>query len=187
MKNSILGIVFILINCTVYSQPTIEVGIKGGINFAKVTELADLEHRIGLQGGIFGGVRFSDRFGVQADILFSQQGGIGKDRTLTMDYLTIPVVMKYYLIDGLNTQIGPQVAFIVHQNLTEEIEEDPAIQNTDFSGVVGVGYDFPFGMRWDIRYHIGLLDVVKETPGKNNVFSLAIGYSFRTSSRKCCY
>src|SRR5690606_22457763 len=114
----------------------------------------------------------SDRFGMQVDILYSQQGGKEKDKMPIMEYVTIPVVLKYYLVDGLNAQIGPQAAFMRLHNLNEQIGGDLEIRKTDFSGIVGVGYDFPFGMRFDVRYHIGFLDVLQQINGKNDVFSL---------------
>ena len=52
------------------------------------------------------------------------------------------------------------------------------LKKADVSGVVGAGYDFPFGIRLDARYNFGFTDVLKDGKSKNNVFSVALGYSF---------
>ena len=89
--------------------------------------------------------------------------------------------MKYYLVQGLNIQAGPQFGFVVDDKISIGVFEDIAeAETTDVSGIVGAGYDFPFGVRLDARYNFGLTDVSKDIDGKNrnNVFSLALGYSF---------
>ena len=98
--------------------------------------------------------------------------------------MNVPVVLKYYLVQGLNVQAGPQFGFIVDDkisvNVLGDITRKAKAEDFDVSGIVGAGYDFPFGVRLDARYNFGLTDVSKENgfEGKNQVFSVALGYSF---------
>ena len=48
----------------------------------------------------------------------------------------------------------------------------------DFTGVVGLGYDFPMRIKVDARYNFGLTDIFTNKSGKNSVVSLSLGYSF---------
>ncbi|CAM3392066.1 porin family protein [Aequorivita lipolytica] len=182
MKKLIVAVLTLFIGTTAFSQE-IDFGIKAGANFANITDASGLSNKTGFQAGIFGGVKFSDKVGIQADLLYSQQGGEFDFGDFDLTYINVPVVLKYYIVQGLNIQAGPQFGFIVDDNIVFDLGDvtaDAKAENFDLSGVVGAGYDFPFGIRLDARYNFGLTDVSKidGANGKNSVFSLALGYSF---------
>ena len=62
--------------------------------------------------------------------------------------------------------------------ITSNIYADLLIILITFSGILGVGYDLPFGLRVDGRYNFGFTDVLKDISGKNSVVTLAVGFSF---------
>lgn len=182
MKKLIIVMVAIFMGTTAFSQE-IDFGIKAGANFANISDASNLSNKTGFQAGLFAGIKFTDKVGVQADLLYSQQGAKFKFGDFDLTYINVPIVVKYYLIQGLNIQAGPQFGFIVDDKITVNLGDvvtDAKAENFDLSGVVGAGYDFPFGIRLDARYNFGLTDVSKDTgaDGKNSVFSLALGYSF---------
>jgi len=116
---------------------------------------------------------------LQPELLYSQQGAEFNAGKFDLDYVNIPVVLKLYLIQGLNLQVGPQFGFVVNDDITVQgIEGQVKTNDFDFSGVVGAGYDLPLGLRIDARYNFGLSDVIESESWKNGVFSLALGYSF---------
>ena len=181
MKKLIVAAITLFVGTTAFSQ-SIDLGIKAGANFANITDASGLSNKTGFQAGVFGGVKFSDKFGIQADILYSQQGAEFDFGKFDLDYVNIPIVVKYYLIQGLNVQVGPQFGFVVKDDVYTTPLGGTSIkantENTDVSGVVGAGYDFPLGIRVDARYNFGLTDVVEGASSKNSVFSVALGYSF---------
>ncbi len=181
MKKLIVIVVTLFIGTTAFCQD-LDFGVKAGANFANISDASGLSNKTGFQAGLFAGVKFTDNLGVQADLLYSQQGAKFDAGDFDLSYINVPVVMKVYLVQGLNLQAGPQFGFIVNDNLPEVIggDEDYNAEKTDVSGVVGAGYDFPFGVRLDARYNFGFSDVSKNFGGnnKNNVFSVALGYSF---------
>lgn len=182
MKKLIVAVITLFIGTTAFSQE-IDLGIKAGANFANISDASGLSNKTGFQAGIFGGVKFTDKVGIQADLLYSQQGAEFDAGEFDLTYVNVPVVLKYYLIQGLNIQAGPQFGFIVDDDIVVDLGDviaDAKAENFDLSGVVGTGYDFPFGVRLDARYNFGLTDVSKVNglDGKNSVFSLALGYSF---------
>ncbi len=181
MKKVIAAFIVLFIGTHAFSQE-LDLGIKAGMNFANISDVdIDLTGRTGFQAGIFAGIKFSDKLGVQADLLYSQQGAEFDEGKFDLSYVNVPVVLKYYLVQGLNIQAGPQFGFIVDDKISLDIFGDIAdAEKADVSGIVGAGYDFPFGIRLDARYNFGLTDVSKDVDGnnKNNVFSLAVGYSF---------
>ncbi len=182
MKKLIVAVITVFIGTTAFSQE-IDLGIKAGANFANISDVEDPSSKTGFQAGIFAGIKFTDKVGIQADLLYSQQGAKFDFGEFDLTYVNVPVVLKYYIVQGLNIQAGPQFGFIVDDNIKtvfNNIETDVNAEKTDVSGVVGAGYDFPFGIRFDARYNFGFTDVSKEVDGKNknNVFSVALGYSF---------
>lgn len=181
MKKIIVAVIALFIGTTAFSQ-SIDLGIKAGMNFASITDASNLSNKTGFQAGVFGGIKFTDKVGIQADILYSQQGAKFDFGKFDLDYINIPIVLKYYLVQGLNLQAGPQFGFVVK----DDIETDNngggstkfSAENADVSGVVGAGYDFPLGLRVDARYNFGLTEIVDGAKSKNSVISLALGYSF---------
>jgi hypothetical protein len=169
MKKIIFLILLILFTTKSFSQG-VDLGIKVGANFATLTD--DVETRTGLNFGAFATIKFNDKIALQGDLLYSQQGAelldIGK---VDLDYINVPVVLKYYLIKKLNIQVGPQFGFLVN-------DDDLNSESMDIAGVVGIGLDLPLGFRIDGRYNFGLTEILPDVSGlKNNVFSLSVGWS----------
>ncbi len=177
MKKLTAFLVTVFIASAAISQE-IDLGIKAGANFATITDASNASNKTGFLAGAFVGFKFSDKIGLQADLLYSQQGAEFDGEKFDLTYVNVPVVLKYYIIQGLNLQAGPQFGFVVDDNIKEVLGEINDAESSDVSGVVGVGYDFPFGIRLDARYNFGLTEVSKGSDSKNSVVSLAVGYSF---------
>jgi hypothetical protein len=172
MKRLSVFVFALLFGVTSYGQG-FDLGLKLGANFSTISDASGLSNKTGFHAGAFGAIKFSDKLAIQGDLLYSQQGAKFSPGDFELDYINVPVVVKYYLIGGLNLQAGPQFGFVVNDNF-----EDGELESFDLSGVVGAGYDLPFGLRLDARYNFGLTDIVKDSNGKNQVISIALGYSF---------
>ena len=91
----------------------LDFGVKLGFNFANVDGIEDFEQRTGLSAGFFAGARLGDKLGLQIDALYSQQGAeVGQTysdivQDFNLDYISIPVVVKYYITENLNIHAGP--------------------------------------------------------------------------------
>jgi len=187
MKNLFVTIIALFMGITSFSQD-LSLGVKGGVNFSNIRELKsfNLQAKTGFTAGVFVGIKFSGKIGVQADLLYSQQGAKFNEGDFDLTYVNIPVVLKYYLVDeqGFNVQVGPQFGFLVDDNinnLVNNIVNKAEANENDLSGVIGVGYDSPYGIFIDARYNLGFSDVSDDTKlkgGKNKYISLSLGYSF---------
>lgn len=181
MKRIVLVVLVSFFGLSTQAQG-IDLGIKAGVNFSNISDAynLDTENKTGFVGGIFLGIKFSEKFAIQPELLYSQQGTKFDAGEIDLTYVNVPVIFKYYLIQGLNIQAGPQFGFMVDDNLGEVFHEiGENIENNDFetSGVVGLGYDLPMGLRVSARYNFGLTEI-NDNGGKNSVVSLAVGYSF---------
>lgn len=183
MKKLILGILTVF-TITATQAQGLDLGIKAGVNFATLNDATNLDNRTGFVAGAFVGAKLSDNVGIQADLLYSQQGAEFEGEKFDLNYVNVPVVAKFFVFKGLHIHAGPQFGFKIDDNtqsLFGELFNDAAVKDFDLSGVAGIGYDLPLGIRIEGRYNFGLSDVGEEDEfefGKNSVYTLSIGYSF---------
>lgn len=187
MKKIVVVFILALVTAGVSAQG-VDFGIKAGVNFANISDAKDgatnldFTGRTGLVVGAFVGAKLNDRFGVQADLLYSQQGAEFDGGEFNLDYVNVPVVAKIFFFKGLHFQVGPQFGVLINDEGTilGEVINDLAVKDFDLSGVVGFGYDVPLGLRLDARYNFGLTDIEDDggQSGKNSVVTLSVGYSF---------
>ncbi len=164
---------------------SLDFGVKAGLNFSNITDASNLDTRTGFVAGVFLGIKFGDKIAVQGDLLYSQQGAEFDLGNFDLDYLNVPLVLKYYLSDRFNVHLGPQFGVLLNQETTiiGETIDDIATNNFDLSGVIGIGYDLPLGLRLEGRYSFGLSDVPNDVAkglveGKNSVATLSVGFAF---------
>jgi hypothetical protein len=189
MKKVKVLLIALVISVSGISQ-SIDLGVKAGVNFSSINYDNVASSSItGFQAGVFAGIKFSDKLGVQADVLYSKQGAeltvSNVLQQIDLSYVNVPIVLKYYVFQGLNIQVGPQFGFVINDNIKEILAGQVDAKSADVSGVVGLGYDLPLGLRVDARYNFGFSDVLDGiVPGQTNkgdssnkVFSIAVGYS----------
>lgn len=157
------------------SAQEVDLGIKLGANFSNFSDVKDLSmsSKTGFHFGAFAAVRLGG-VSIQPEVLYSQQGAKFDAGKIELDYVNVPVILKYYLFQGVNLQVGPQFGFLVNDNV------DGNAKDLDTSGVVGIGLDLPLGIRFDGRYNFGFGKALENnlSGGKTSMFTLALGYSF---------
>lgn len=141
----------------------------------------DSKSKAGFHVGALAEIFINEKFSVQPEILYSSQGvkGKGSDSSKNnLDYINVPIMAKYYVIDGLSLQAGPQIGFNVKAKSAGEDIKD-LINTVDFGLNFGAGYEIAMGIFVDARYNLGLSKVAKEIKSsKNGVFQLSVGYKF---------
>src|SRR5690625_4303881 len=102
----------------------LDLGLKVGANFAEFSDVkgADLSNKTGFQIGAFAAIRMGN-VAIQPELLYSQQGAKFNHEKIELDYVNVPVMLKYYLIQGLNLQVGPQFGFVVNDNIGKVFNE----------------------------------------------------------------
>jgi len=193
MKKLFFASLFTLIGLVGYSQASVAVGIKGGLNFSNidVSQSAGVNYnnRTGYHFGAFTLLKFG-KIGLQPEILFSRQGSqykiVATDFEANFDYINIPIILKLYTIAGINIQVGPQIGFLSSAQAKETIggittttDVKSLIKSNDFSLALGLGWDLPFGLTIDARYNLGLSkinDSVGSLDTRNQVIQVSAGY-----------
>ncbi|MBL7841183.1 MAG: PorT family protein [Cyclobacteriaceae bacterium] len=162
-----------------YAQVQVALGIKAGANISKIDADVSTDNITSIHGGAFALFKLT-KIGIQPEVLFSQQGTKVDDVDFKTAYMTIPVMVKLYLIGGLNLQAGPQFGFLTKAEFDGDNIKD-SLKGSDISANVGLGWDLPFGLTLDARYNIGLSDIgdddnVFEGSLKSRVIQVSVGY-----------
>lgn len=180
MKKLLIVGLLTVVSSAAFSQAQVALGIKAGINVSKING-DDLEASplTGFHGGAFALFKFT-AIGIQPELLFSQQGAKldDLDGDLKMSYMTIPVMLKFYLPGGFNLQAGPQFGFLNSAEFDGDNVKD-SFKDSDITANVGVAWDAPFGLVLDARYNIGLSDVSDDSSLgelKSGTFQFSLGY-----------
>ena len=142
-------------------------GVKAGLSLSGFNEdlSADTDAQTGFVAGVLVSINFSDIFSLQPEVLYSQQGANPDrgDNTFIMDYINVPILAKFFFLEGWYGAIGPQFGFSIRAD-TEDIEgrDDLDLDDTKtfaFAVPVGTGYQLDSGLGLDVRYNVGLTDV----------------------------
>ncbi|HEX8038330.1 MAG TPA: porin family protein [Chryseosolibacter sp.] len=177
------------------AQAQVAFGLKAGLNLTKL-DVKDpevsYESRTGYHAGVFLRGRF-DKIGIQPELLlFTQNGDLQSSVFGTarekFTYVSIPVILKFYPIGGLNIQAGPQFGFLVDgereydsflgsgsQDITDYYKK------SDVSISAGGGYDFGFGLGLDVRYNVGIKDINNVANGEeahSRIFLISVAWNF---------
>lgn len=152
----------------------------------------DNKMRVGVAFGGFASFQVNNWMGLQAEAMYSIQGAKLKFPTengklngkLIANYINVPILAKFYPIEGMHIHVGPEVSFLVKKKLERDgTKMDVDFHNVDFSIAIGAGYEFDFGMTIDVRYNIGMVDILKKVDdqkirSKNGVIQLGVGWKF---------
>lgn len=171
MKKIILTIMAFAAFGTANAQD-IKFGVKAGANFSNFTGDADVDGRTGFYIGGLADFTVSEKFHVQPELLYSMEGG--KDAEL--DFVRIPIMAKYYVMDGLNLQAGPMLGF----KIGGEDGLDEATKSLDYGLGFGAAYELPIGVFFDLRYNLGLANISDNDMFDlgTTAFQVGLGYRF---------
>ena len=189
MKKLTLCIVILtMLQTAVYSQDY-KLGAKAGINFANLTgDFQNGKTRTSIHLGGVAEFRINDLFAVQPELLYSGQGANADNddnNVVKINYITIPVIAKYFVTESLTIEAGPQVGFLASAKSTvdgntTDIKEFTKSMDLGFN--LGLGYVLDQGVFFGARYYFG--SDINDAPNstmkiKNGVFQLSAGYYFK--------
>ncbi|MFG4004835.1 porin family protein [Flavobacterium aquidurense] len=213
MKKYILILCTLFLGATVVAQnQQVKVGVKAGLNLAELTfDQSGLSSsgKTGFTAGMMIEIPMVKNFALQPELLYSQQGSktsfsdhdvtnSNYKSTIKLNYLNIPVMLKYYIIKGFSVQAGPQIGLLLKANnkyqdnfLGYENQESFDLKKyssgIDTSVNFGLGYQFKDKFYTDVRYNVSYSNVFKDGDAnyfidgdmKNRVFQITIGYFFK--------
>lgn len=195
MKKTIFIIAFLAVISHVSAQFTI--GPKIGLNISKEhgEKLLDedVDFRTGFNAGVFGRYEIGNKFDIQAELLYSQQGyksdlpvidyggtKIFNRYKVLSHYLNVPVILKYYPVKNLFIEAGPQIGFCIDSKISPEDKDleklDIPYNTVDFSLAGGIGVYLGQGFSFNARYNHGFTETMEKSKWKNRVIQLSLTY-----------
>jgi hypothetical protein len=181
----------------------LDAGIKIGANMARLnSESWEDGYKTNLLGGVFAGLH-GNRLGLQVEGIFTQsEYKTGKDfNTLfnaylsdskdslksgrfRVNYLNIPILLQYRLLNRVWLQVGPQFSGVVSVKDRDAMVKDASKLFKDgygkVSGVVGLNMKLPFHFVLGARYVVAFTDEnntnISDAWKQRNV-QIHVGYS----------
>jgi Outer membrane protein beta-barrel domain len=167
--------VFLMLSLVAMSLTKVEaqgfhLGIKGGTNISQINgQSFDQSFKFGYSLGAFAELNINKKWGLQPELLWNQskttttddfnliyQGVSGQN--ITLNYLSIPILLTYKPIPLLSLQIGPQFGILLDQSANLFQNGENAFKKGDFSILGGAQLNFG-GFRAGARYYIQLNNI----------------------------
>lgn len=191
MKKLIVSTLALLLVAVSVQAQGLRAGIKIGANGTKIDgQSFEDGYKLSYQGGVFIEADFNKKFGIQPEVLFGQStsktvSGIGavgtnlpSSQDVTLNYLSIPVLLRYNVGKLVTLNLGPQFAILLNKDKTVLQNGQDAFKSGEFSMVGGVQLNFSV-LRIYGRYNVGLSninDVSNQDKWKSQQLQLGIGF-----------
>ncbi len=141
-------------------------------------ENADVSFKSGFAAGAFCNIGLSEKFAIQPEFQYSQMGthleetlpdNTTTNTTLSLDYFSMPVLIKFYPIEKLNIFAGPQFDFLFDAKSdadnSSSVDLTSQVTSYDFTLTVGLEYWFTRYLGIYGRYMLGFQDINEKNPG----------------------
>lgn len=199
----------LIVPVTMFGQ--IGIGLKGGLNFANVTNASSINSssRSGFMVGAFLAPQSKGIVSSRTEIVFSRQGynfaTSTKSGNVDLDYIILPQLMGINITKFVQLQLGAQVALLLNAKADSSAATPglpPQYASTmsyynkfDYGFGAGVELHPVLGLMVGARYNISLAKLYKDlgtgqapsftsADAKNNVVQIFAGWIFGQSSKK---
>ena len=131
-------------------------GIKGGLNFAKVTKASNInaDNSAGFHVGVFLAPPTKSVLGFRTELIYSKQGYDFKSGTTTgsvkLDYILLPQLMEINITKYVALQLGAQMAFLLNAKADSS---KPSTGNAQVDKLIDLMNRFDYGASGGIEIH----------------------------------
>jgi hypothetical protein len=164
------GIMLLYFGMMNASAQGFHVGAKAGLNINKIAGRSfNDEAQYGISAGGFVDIDFAKKWGIQPELLWNQSKttttndpesvipGAFANQDITLNYLSIPILLTYRPVPILSIQAGPQFGILLNQtNFVDNVND--AFKKGDFALVGGAQVNLG-GFVAGARYFIGLTNI----------------------------
>lgn len=168
------------------------IGIRAGVNLSTISgDYYDTTTQTGYYAGIYDEIPVvKDVFFIQPEIQYSSEKFSTNVATFktdyTIDYITVPVLAKVYVIKLFSFETGPQFGFKVNSktdsNAPISVESDDDFETFNPAWAFGASLNLPFGLGINARFISSFNSVFKDgdynDEGKPQVFQIGASLKF---------
>lgn len=176
----------LLFTCLTFAQDQKKpdyLGIKLGGNLATISGDFSEQYnsRFSFHLGLTGELEINNTLQLVPEVLFSSIGA----ENVILNYITVPLAVRYYPVSNFYLETGPQAAFSVgavkkvgSSSLFNDITN---VNKTDFGFNLGLGFKTDSRLLFGLRYYFGLSNLIEDKTYKNHnrVFQFSIAYLFK--------
>lgn len=197
MKKFFMTILILTTIVSVSQAQGVRLGVKAGANLNKISGKSfndgfDLSYHF----GGFLEIDFNKKWGIQPEVLWSQSTSkpssfstvystsvnplLDGNQQIKLDYLSIPLLLRYNIGGILSLNAGPQFSILLKKDKTLLQNGQSAFKDGDFAMVAGAQLNFKF-LRIYGRYNIGLQninDIDNKDKWTNQQIQAGIGFRF---------
>ncbi|WP_165784706.1 porin family protein [Solitalea longa] len=195
MKKLLIIVVAICSSLSVKAQK-FDFGIKGGVNFANASDIKfsgslsesykqTADGVTGYHLGVWAELG-SSSISFQPELLYSNKGfkttnEMGEEAEVKLNYLDIPLLVKFKPISPLHLVAGPQVSLQLADKISGPSDFTSVLtadnfKNGDWGAIVGAGITLS-NIQIDARYVWGLSKVTSDNlEFKNKMFQISLAY-----------
>ena len=176
MKKLFLVASFLFLGIATSQAQSLKFGAKAGANFSTLDgDGVDGDNLTSFHVGALLELNILENFSIQPELMYSSQGTEIENEELKLDYISVPVLAKFYLVtDKLSLEAGPQFSFLINDDVPETFET----KSFDFAAVGGLGFNITQNIFAQARYVVGLTDTSKDAEVTNKVIQLSVGLRF---------
>ena len=180
-----------------------QIGVKGGLNFAKVSNASDInsESKSGFHIGVFLAPPSKSLISSRTELLFSRQGYDYKSTntgTVDLDYIQFGQLMSINITKFFSLMFGAQTAVLVSAQVDStggtgstggENNMMDMMNRFDYGYAIGAEVHPVKGLIIGIRYNVSLAKIYEDInsfqmpsftaeDAKNNLIMLSVGWRF---------
>lgn len=180
------------------AKAQVSLGVKAGGALTALPGGFYDKSKLGIYGGAAAGVTLKKSISLQAELYYSQQGGKMKvtytdenggepgegNLAYRLNYINLPVLIQYHLPNKLFVETGLQAGLLLTAKVkgkggSTDLKDD--YKSFDLSLPMGIGYPFENGLGINMRYNLGLTNVLKTNFRRphNSVIQLGLFYNLK--------
>ena len=206
MKKLFFTAAVLMCSLTTFAQTkegTFSIQPKAGINISNLSNKDNAKVKVGFTAGAEAEYQLTKQLSLSAGALFSMQGAksttvfrevdnttkeireVDIKNTMEFDYINVPILANYYIIEGLAVKLGIQPGFniVAKRKRTDGVDKVSKnlsdlgvdVRKVDISIPIGVSYELN-DFVVDARFNLGLTEVADLVKSKNRVFQITFGY-----------
>lgn len=191
MRKIFLVAFMVFTGTLLYAQKGFRLGVKAGANLNKIEgQSFDDGFNFSYHAGAFAEIDFAKRWGIQPEVIWSQTSTKPANNidaiystlptNIKLDYLMVPVLLRYSPIGLLSFVAGPQFGVLINKNENLLTNGQQAFKSGDLSMVLGAQVNLKV-LRIYGRYNVGLQninDFTDQQKWTNQQVQLGLGLKF---------
>jgi len=188
MKKIVLVLVAVFGGLKTAQAQTVHLGAKAGLNVStfygnRSGDEINRNSLIGFHAGVLAEVKFNDAFALQPELLYSRAGAEEEQVVeFQLDYISIPIMAKFYIADRFSLDVGPQFGFLVNDTAKFHFEDIPDYDTnaSTFDFALNAGLGLNLSEKWfaQARYSYGITTVGENPDITNGIFQVSLGLMF---------